>query len=119
MERLAFELMNDLIRIAEHGHKQGANKGLHDKETYRVLIRLSDDVKATSRSFIDLFRAVGSSILDERRHDEIKLAAVGLTMLLKSENPRVKEVENALTALTDVLHVEEEDRGEEENYANG
>ncbi len=68
---------------------------------------LSDEVKDKSRSFLDLFQIVGASILNEQRHNEIRLAAAQLTKLLKHPDPRVKDVEEALNTVTDVLHVED------------
>ena len=107
IERQAIELVDALSRLAQEGHDQGAKKGLPDNQTFRVKTPLSDEVKDKSRSFLDLFQIVGASILNEQRHNEIRLAAAQLTRLLKHPDPHVKDIEEALNTVTDVLHVED------------
>lgn len=54
-----------------------------------------------------------------RRYAEMRRAAVMLTGLLNNKNPRVKEEEDALIAVTDVLHVDDESGGGEEEELEG
>lgn len=114
MERLAYELISELIEIEEAVQTKGEQEGIPEKHRYQIPIQLPDKAKNTSRSFINLFQAVGSFILDEQRYDQLKYTTVKLTNLLQKKDLCIEDVKDALTAVTYVLHIDDDPKDEEE-----